>query len=49
MCCRRVFVGKFTVLMGRSRMMLRVLVLTHRVMVLSLMVMMGCGVMMSRG
>ena len=49
MCGRRMFVGKFTVLVRRSCMMLCVLMLAHRVMVLSLMVMMGRGVMMSRG
>jgi hypothetical protein len=49
MCGRRMFVGKFTVLLRRSCMMLCVLMLAHRVMVLSLMVMMGRGVMMSRG
>jgi len=42
------FVGKFTVLVRRSCMMLCVLVLAHCVMVLSLMVM-GRGVIMSRG
>jgi len=42
------FVGKFTVLVRRSCMMLCVLVLAHCVTVLSLMVM-GRGVMMSRG
>jgi len=47
MCGRRIFVGKFTVLVRRSCMMLCV-VLAHCVMVLSLMVM-GRGVMMSRG
>jgi hypothetical protein len=49
MCGCRMFVGKFTVLVRRSCMMLCVLMLAHRVMVLSLMVMMGRGVMMSRG
>ena len=48
MCSRRMFVGKFTVLVRRSCMMLCILTLAHRVMVLSLM-MMGRGVMMSRG
>ena len=42
------FVGKFTVLVRRSCMMLCVLVLAHCVMVLSLLVM-GRGVIMSRG
>ena len=49
MCGRRMFVGNLTVLVGRSCMMLCVLVLAYRVMVLILMVMMGRGVMMSRG
>ena len=37
MCSRRMFVGKFTVLVRRSCMMLCILTLAHRVMVLSLM------------
>ena len=43
MCGRRMFVGKFAVMVRRSCMMLCVLVLAHCVMVLSR------GVMMSRG
>jgi hypothetical protein len=49
MCGRRMFMGKFTVLVRRSCMMLCVLMLSHRVMMLGLMVMMGRGVVMSRG
>jgi len=49
MCGRGMFVGKFTVFVRRSCMILCVVVLAHCVMVLSLMVMMGCGMMVSRG
>jgi hypothetical protein len=42
-------VSLLTVVVRRSCMMFCVIVLTHRVMMLRLMVMMGCGVMMSCG
>jgi hypothetical protein len=48
MCGRRMLVGNFTVLVRRSCMLLCLCVLANGVMVLSLMVVMCSGVMMSR-
>ena len=49
MCGRRMLVGNLTVLVRRSCMLLCLRVLANGVMVLSLMVVMCSGVMMSRG
>ena len=49
MCGRRMLVGNLTVLVRRSCMLLCLRVLANGVMVLSLMVVMRSGVMMSRG
>jgi hypothetical protein len=49
MCGRRMLVGNLAVLMRRSCMLLCLRVLANGVMVLSLMVVMRSGVMMSRG
>jgi hypothetical protein len=45
--CRRMFVSLFAMLVGRSRVMLGVLVLPARVMMLGLMMMMRGSVVMS--
>jgi hypothetical protein len=49
MCRRRMLVGNLTVLVRRSCMLLCLGVLANGVMVLSLMMVMCSGVMMSRG
>ena len=49
MCSRRMLVGNLTVLVRRSCVLLGLRVLANGVMVLSLMVVMRSGVMMSRG
>lgn len=49
MCCRRMLVSLFAMLVSRSRVMLGVLVLSARVVMLSLMMMMCGSVVMSGG